>query len=338
MASALIGRQLGQYHVVAELGRGQHAIVYRAYQPALERYVALKVLHRSDKATRKKLQAEALLTAELIERGATNIRQIYEVTQTADGHLFVALEYAEDSLDGILARARQQGKTISPAAAVALLAPVADALDAVHRMGWVHLDLKPQNVLIRGPRRSLLADFGIARQRGLTTRACTPLYASPEQADGSRPVGPWSDVYSLGTVLYHMMTGRPPFQADLDLVVLNKHLTENPVPPRSINRNLTPDQERVLLKALAKSPGDRPASASALLAALAPRDSRVSPVMAIPSGTRRTTTGRKRRVRRTVAIVLLVALVLGILMLLAWVLWPYLIDGGMASSVAKFLV
>jgi serine/threonine-protein kinase len=334
----LIGRQLGQYHVVAELGRGQHAIVYRAYQPALERYVALKVLHRSDEVTRRKLQAEALLTADLIQRGATNIRQIYEVAQTPDGYLFVALEYAEDSLDCIMARARQQGKTISPAAAAVLLAPVADALDAVHRMGWAHLDLKPQNVLIRGPRRTLLADFGIARRRGLTTQACTPRYASPEQADGNRPVGPWSDIYSLGALLYHMVTGRPPFEADLDLAILNKHLTEDPVPPRRINRNLTPGQERALLKALSKSPGDRPASATALLAGLSRGASRVSPVIDISSDVLHRTAGRVRRIPRPLVVLLLVALILSILLLLGWALWPHLAAGGAASGAASHAV
>ncbi|MFN2225573.1 MAG: serine/threonine-protein kinase, partial [Anaerolineae bacterium] len=225
MDASLIGRQLGQYEVLARLGRGQHSVVYKAWQKNLERYVTLKVLYRCDEATRHKLQEEALLTADLIQRGAPNIRQIYEVGQTADGYLFVALEYVEGSLHSVMERVRRGRRLVDSAAAARLLMPVAQALDAVHSMGWVHLDIKPQNILISSMGRAMLADFGIARRRGMHTRACTPLYASPEQADGDRPVGPWSDIYSLGVVLYEMVTGRPPFQAELDLVILNKHLT-----------------------------------------------------------------------------------------------------------------
>jgi len=210
MAESLIGREIGQYKVAAELGRGQHTTVYRAWQPSLERYVALKVLRRYDEATLAKFQTEARLVAQLVQQGVPNIRQIYEVGQTADGYLFVALQYVEDSLRNVLRRAKARSRRFRPEAAARLLKPVAQALDATHSLGWVHLDIKPQNILITRSGRAVLADFGIAQRRGMVTQACTPAYASPEQAAGDRAVGPWSDIYSLGVVLYEMVAGRPP--------------------------------------------------------------------------------------------------------------------------------
>jgi serine/threonine-protein kinase len=330
--ASLIGRQLGQYEVLARLGRGQHSVVYKAWQKNLERYVTLKVLYRCDEATRHKLQEEALLTADLIQRGAPNIRQIYEVGQTADGYLFVALEYVEGSLHSVMERVRRGRRLVDSAAAARLLMPVAQALDAVHSMGWVHLDIKPQNILISSMGRAMLADFGIARRRGMHTRACTPLYASPEQADGDRPVGPWSDIYSLGVVLYEMVTGRPPFQAELDLVILNKHLTEAPPPPRKLNDRLSARQERAILKALSKAPADRPRTANELLQNVLPTGGLVSGIAATSSGVLRRTAGWTRRLPRLVLGGALIVLILAVLLLVAWAMWPLLAPGAPATA------
>lgn len=327
METSLIGRRLGQYDVLARLGRGQHSVVYKAWQKNLERYVTLKVLYRCDEGTRQKLQEEALLTADLIQRGAPNIRQIYEVGQTDDGYLFVALEYVEGSLHSVMERARQSRRFLDPAAAARLLMPVAQALDAVHSMGWVHLDIKPQNILISSMGRAMLADFGIARRRGTHTHACTPLYASPEQADGGRPVGPWSDVYSLGAVLYEMVTGRPPFQAELDLVILNKHLTEVPTPPRKLNRRVSARQERAILRALSRLPAGRPQAASELLQGLLPAGGLVSGIAGASSGALCRTAGWTQRLPRLVLAGVLMVLLLGVLLLVAWTLWPLLAPG-----------
>lgn len=332
MATSLIGCQLGQYEVLARLGRGQHSVVYKAWQKNLERYVTLKVLYRCDDATRHRLQEEALLTADLIQRGAPNIRQIYEVGQTTDGYLFVALEYVEEPLQGVMARARRSRGAVNAAAAARLLMPVAQALDAVHSMGWVHLDIKPQNILISNMGRAILADFGIARRRGMRTHACTPTYASPEQADGDRPIGPWSDIYSLGVVFYEMVSGRPPFQAELELVVLNKHLTEAPPPPRTWNRGLSASQERWILKALAKAPSDRPRTATEFLEGMLPTAGLVSSIVDVSSDVLRRTTVWTRRLGRPALVGLLITLVLALLLILGWIFWPQLPFGTAAEA------
>ena len=265
MAESLMGTTVGQYQVLAELGRGQHSAVYKAWQQSLERHVALKVLRHSDETTLRKFQAEARLTARLIEDGVPNIRRVYEVGQTTGGDLFVSLEYVKDSLRSLLRRFSAQGRRISPAAAAGLLQPLGDALDALHKLGWVHLDIKPQNILISSDGRSVLADFGIAQRQGTQTHACTPTYASPEQAAGDQPVGPWSDIYSLGAVLYEIVTGHPPVRGDIDIVLLNQHLEVTPPSPRKANPSLSADQERAIMRALAKAPEERYRTAGELL-------------------------------------------------------------------------
>jgi serine/threonine protein kinase len=323
MVNSLIGQTIGQYRVVAELGRGQHSIVYKAWQQSLERHVALKVLRHYDENTFQRFQFEARLAAQLMQQGAPNIRQVYEVGQTADGYLFVALEYANDSLQNVLRRACEQGHQINPTAGAQLLRPVAEALDAIHSRGWVHLDVKPQNILILKGGRSLLADFGIAQRRGTQSHACTPLYASPEQAAGDRPVGPWSDIYSLGVVLYEMVTGCPPVRGDQDIVLLHGHLEVAPPPPRRANPGLSRGQERAILKALAKSPKDRFRTAGELVEAMLRPDLLMSGVRDLPH----ITTSWTRRVPRAARIGGLMAAILVPLALLGWMLWPGLRPG-----------
>jgi serine/threonine protein kinase len=327
MAVSLIGCMLGQYKVVAEVGRGQHSVVYKAWQPFLERHVALKVLHQHDRETLQKFQAEARLTAQLIDQDVTNIRQVYEVGQTADGYIFVALEYVEESLRNVLTRGQKHKRRMNPAAAARLLVPIAQALDAIHSRGWVHLDIKPQNILITTDGRALLADFGIAQRRGMLTHACTPTYASPEQAAGDRPVGPWSDIYSLGAVLYEMVAGHPPVRGDQDFVLLNQHLEATPPSPRKVNPQLTVSQERAIFKALAKSPKDRYRTASELIEAMLSPETFLTSVVQTPRLVAGQTSGWLQRIPRLAVVSGLVVLLLAVLVgaaLLVWALWPRL--------------
>jgi serine/threonine protein kinase len=328
VVESLVGREVGQYKVIAELARGQHSVVYKAWQPSLERDVALKVLQQYDQATLRKFQDEARLTAQLIQQGVPHIRQVYEVGQTPDGFLFVALEYVADSLENTLRRAREHNRRMNPSAAARLLEPIAEALDATHSLGWVHLDIKPQNILITRNGRAQLADFGIAQRRGMQTHACTPAYASPEQAAGNRPVGPWSDIYSLGVVLYEMIAGHPPVRGDHDIVLLNQHLAVTPPSPRKVNPRLTADQERALFRALAKSPPQRFATAGDFVRAVVGDD------VASPGGIKTpgkiqgsAPGGRRPRARRLVAAGLLL-LLLAALLATGWFLWPHLLSGG----------
>jgi serine/threonine protein kinase len=322
MAESLIGRQIGQYKVVAELGRGQHSVVYKAWQPSLERHVALKILSRYDQSTLRKFQAEARLTAQLIQEGVTNIREVYEVDQTPDGYLFVALQFVDDSLRNLLRRGEVRGRRrlMHPDAAAQLLQSAAKALDAIHSLGWVHLDVKSQNILITRDGRAMLADFGIAQRRGTQTHACTPTYASPEQAAGDRPVGPWSDIYSLGAVLYEMVAGHPSVRGDHDIVLLNQHLEVVPPSPRRVNPLISASQERTILKALAKSPQHRHRTAGELIQALLSPETFFSGVVQTPSLVVKSTSSWLRRRPHLILVGGIGLLVLAMVILIGWIL------------------
>jgi serine/threonine protein kinase len=319
VVESLVGCEVGQYRVLVELARGQHSVVYKAWQASLERHVALKVLHHYDQETLRKFQDEARLTAQLIQQGVPHIRRVYEVGQTADGTLFVALEYIDDSLQNVLRRARERSQPMNPRAAARLLEPIAQALDAIHRLGWVHLDIKPQNILIAKGGRAVLADFGIAHRCGMQTHACTPAYASPEQAAGDRPVGPWSDVYSLGVVLYEMIAGHPPVRGDHDFVLLNQHLTVTPPSPRRVNPRLSPAQERALYRALSKLPEERFRTATELVQAMSVQGTFFSRMVSAP---RRLDSSAKRPGRVLLWVVAGGVLLLALLLLLTWAVWP----------------
>jgi serine/threonine-protein kinase len=316
-----VGQTIGRYRLVAEVGRGQHAVVYQAWQPSLERYVALKVLHHYDRQTMAKLQAEARLTAQLIQQGVPHLREVYEVDRTDTGHPFVVLEFVEDSLVHLLRRCRERKRLMNPIAAAELLLPVAQALDAMHQLGWAHLDVKPQNILLTREGRTMLADLGIAQRIGSRTHACTPAYASPEQAAGDRPIGPWSDIYSLGAVLYQMVAGHPPVRGEQDIVLLTQHLEVTPPPPRRVNPQISAGQEQIIYRALEKSPQKRFETANEFLKALIAPDPLLTNIIQTPS---RILNRARRRGRRPSRLAVWGGiLLLTILLLLALaIFWP----------------
>ncbi|MGQ9600983.1 MAG: serine/threonine-protein kinase [Anaerolineae bacterium] len=336
---SLVGHTIGQYQVVAELGRGQHTTVYKAWQQSLQRYVTLKVLLRSDEVTLQQFREEARLTAQLIQQGVPNVRQVYEVGQTTDGYLYIAMEYVDNSLQRVLDWGRNRKQCMDPTAAAHLLQPVAEALDAIHSLGWAHLDIKPQNILIFKGGRAVLADFGIAKRRGMQTNVCTPTYASPEQAAGDQPVGPWSDIYSLGAVLYDMVTGRPPVRGEHDIVLLSQHLYETPPSPRQFNPRLTLIQEQAILKALAKRPDDRYRTAGQLIQAML-QNHPVSDLIKMPSAFLSRTMSRTRRASRPVLIGSILTLIVVVLTIITWALWlhPSFIAPTAPSTLTKTLV
>ena len=196
MAQIQKGQFIGKYQIIEELGRGSRAVVYKAWQPTMERYVALKVLTRYDPQTLQRFQAEAQLTANL---NHPYIRQVFEADRTPEGYIYVAMQYADTSLKALLQHRRREKRPFSPREVAHLLRPIAKVLDYIHSRGVVHLDIKPENILIFKGGRTVLADFGIAQRQGTHTHAGTPLYMSPEQAAGDRPVGPWSDICLLYT-------------------------------------------------------------------------------------------------------------------------------------------
>lgn len=269
----LIGQSLGQYQIVELIGKGGMATVYRALQPALGRSVAVKVLPpvlAADETFVARFRREAMVVAGLAH---PNILPVYDFG-AFNGYLAIIMMYV---LGGTL-RARL-GEPMPVTTAVRIAGQVAEALSYAHERGIVHRDVKPTNILMARPDWALLADFGIAQladRRTLTLtggKIGTPEYMSPEQAAGD-PVDARSDLYSLGVVLYEMLTGRVPFTAPTTLATLQQHL-HAPLPPiTSIRRDLPPGLVEVVNRALAKAPAARFASATefhdALVAALEP--------------------------------------------------------------------
>jgi len=268
---ALGGHALGQYQLLARLGRGGMATVYKAYQPSLDRYVAVKVLstflaQNPDFAAR--FQREARAIAKL---NHPNILPVYDYGQ--EGELtYIVMRYVEggtlqDMLDKL-------GQPLGLERAVEIIAQMGEALDYAHGQGIVHRDVKPSNVLMADGSWALLSDFGLARMVGGSARITqtgvgmgTPAYIAPEQARDTR-VDVRSDIYSLGVVLFEMLTGQVPFQGDSYLVVLFKLVNDPPPLPRGINPDIPQPVEQVLLKALAKEPIDRFQRAGEMVTAL----------------------------------------------------------------------
>ncbi len=245
----------GDYELLEEIGRGGMGVVYRAVQKSLGRIVAIKMLLRRDLASPADLlrfRSEAEAAAQLDHPGIVSIFEVGE----CDGHPFYSMQLVEGTT---LAKRLRQGPLPAREAA-ALLAKVADAVQVAHTRGVLHRDLKPSNILIDASGEPHVSDFGLAKrleaEESVTHTGAilgTPCYMSPEQAAGSRgDVGPTSDVWSLGTILYQMLTGRPPFQASSPMDTLLAVLESDPPVPRSIDRQVDRDLEMIALKSLQK--------------------------------------------------------------------------------------
>jgi hypothetical protein len=261
----------GDYELIEEIGRGGMGVVYRAVQKSLGRTVAIKMLLRRDLASPADLsrfRSEAEAAARLDHPGIVSIFEVGEF----DGHPFYSMQLVEGTT---LAKRLLQGPLPAREAA-ALLAKVADAVQVAHTRGVLHRDLKPSNILIDAGGEPHVSDFGLAKRleadESVTHTGAilgTPCYMSPEQAAGSRgDVGPTSDVWSLGAILYQMLTGRPPFQASSPMDTLLAVLESDPPVPRSIDRQVDRDLEMIALKSLQKPQELRYGSAAELAADL----------------------------------------------------------------------
>jgi hypothetical protein len=256
MHDHLINAHLGVYHLTEVIGRGGMATVYKAHQPGLNRYVALKVLPRThDPDFAMRFEREAQIVAQLQH---PNILTVHDYGEQ-DGLLYLVLPYIENSasLSDLLNTA------VMPARALRLMAGLLDALDYAHARGVIHRDIKPANVLLATPHWPMLADFGIAKLLDESQRFTqsgtfigTAAYMAPEQATG-RPIDGRTDLYALGVVLYELLTGRIPFYGDTPLAVMHQHVYEPPPPPRSLNTAIPASLEAALLRALAKDPRER---------------------------------------------------------------------------------
>ena len=263
----LAGRTLGSYQITEELGRGGMAVVYRAYQPSLNRYVAIKVLPPQlsfDQQFVDRFQREARAAANLRH---PNIVVIHDVGHH-DGTYYIVMEYLEGRT---LKELVEQTGPLPPQRAARIVEQIAAALDYAHQRGFVHRDVKPANVFVGEGDRVTLTDFGIAKAASETehltrtgTLMGTPEYMSPEQAEGGA-VDHRTDLYALGVVLYQMLVGHVPFRGTTPHAVLHNVIYEAPLPPRQFNPDLSPALEQVVLKAIAKQPGDRYQQGSALV-------------------------------------------------------------------------
>lgn len=266
--NALVGRSLGQFRIVERIGVGGMATVFKAYQPNLDRYVAIKVLpayHARDPIFVKRFTQEARAVARLVH---PNILQIHDFGEQ-DNITFIVMEY----VDGGTLKDRLKRALPIPEA-VDYMIQAAEGLNCAHNNGIVHRDVKPANMLLRKDGYLLLSDFGIAKILEGTTNLTrvgtgigTPQYMSPEQGTG-QPVDRRSDIYSLGIVLFHCLTGRVPFTAENALTITVKHLND-PLPVEMLRMAGVPlPLEQVVVKMAAKAPLDRYQTTDELINAL----------------------------------------------------------------------
>jgi tRNA A-37 threonylcarbamoyl transferase component Bud32 len=265
--SAEGGPLLGDYEILAEVGHGGMAVVYKARQRRLNRIVALKVTRAGRWLSQddvRRFQAETTAIARLDH---PNIVPIYEVGEAHDLHFFSMAFVEGESLAQVVDRC-----PLPPSQAAALIHLVSTAIAHAHAQGVIHRDLKPANILLDRSGRPRITDFGIARFSDVDSRLTqagevigTPSFMPPEQAQGQTDqVGPTADVYSLGATLYCLLTGRPPFRAATGLETLKQVVERDPVSPSHLNPAVDQDLETICLKCLEKRPERRYASATAL--------------------------------------------------------------------------
>lgn len=264
----LIGRTVGQNMIVESIGQGGMASVYRAYQPALQRFVAIKVLptrHAIANGFSERFVREARAVAQL---NHPNILPILDFGQEEEFSYIVTKLVTGGTLKD------RMGQAMNLPEFVRTIEQIAAALDHAHERGILHRDVKPSNVLLDEGDWVQLADFGLAKMMagdtGLTTSGVgvgTPAYMSPEQGQGLS-LDRHTDIYSLGVVLYEMVTGRLPYQAETPMAIIFKHIYEPLTLPRLVRPDIPPMVEAVILKAMEKKPDDRYPSGGEMARAL----------------------------------------------------------------------
>jgi serine/threonine protein kinase len=280
-------RRLGKYELRERLGQGGMAEVWKAFDTQLQRYVAIKVLHSKlleDPNFVTRFELEAQLIASLHHPNIVQIHD-FQVSRPPESNSTIAymvMAYIEgETLARYIDHTSAQGKIPSPIEIVNLFTSISLAIDYAHEKGMVHRDIKPANILLdkhntaRNPMgEPILTDFGLAKLLGVSggtftaNQLGTPLYTSPEQARGY-PGNERSDLYSLGVILYEMVTGVQPFRGNTPIEVLSQHLNATPTSPVLLNPNVPPALTMVIVTALAKDPNARFASAATMTAAIA---------------------------------------------------------------------
>ncbi|MFM8475793.1 MAG: serine/threonine-protein kinase [Planctomycetaceae bacterium] len=281
VSGSAVGSRVGEYEIQGEIGRWGMGVVYRAWQQSLQRTVALKMIPNAAFASSQdvaRLRIEALAAARLQH---PNIVPVYDVGEQ-DGQPWFSMQF----VDGVTLSQRLSNGPLPPRDAVALLIPVVEAIGAAHRAGVLHRDVKPANILIARDGTPFVTDFGLAKRvshagnaasvsgdlHSLTQSGAilgTPAWMSPEQASGQTDsIDVAADIYSLGAVLFAMLTGRPPFQAASPLDTVLMVLEQDPPSIRMLNRAVDADLEMIVMKCLQKPPDLRYESTTALAADL----------------------------------------------------------------------
>ncbi|MEZ4669947.1 MAG: protein kinase [Anaerolineae bacterium] len=269
----IIGRKLGDYLIVDILGQGGMAKVYRGLDKKLNRYAAVKVIDastiREDAAEyRQRFQNEARAIGRLSH---PNIVSIYQYDQI-DNLYYMAMNFIEGrDLRSILKAHDKSNTYMTGPEVLRIIKDIGEALDYAHTEGVIHRDIKPSNIMVTGNGRAILTDFGLALSVPDGTIGNTfgsAHYIAPEQAVSSAQAVPQSDIYSLGIVLFEMLTNRVPFDDPSAMAVAMKHLTDPPPPPSRINPHLSPEVDKVVVRALDKEPKKRYLNCAEMIAHL----------------------------------------------------------------------
>jgi serine/threonine protein kinase/Tfp pilus assembly protein PilF len=319
-----------RFEVIEELGKGGMGRVYRVFDKKIDEEVALKLLNpevSSDKKTIERFRNELKLARKISHK---NVCRMYDLNEER-GTQYISMEYVpgEDLKNTILRVGH-----LSVGKAVSVAKQVCEGLMEAHRLGVVHRDLKPQNIMIDKEGNVRIMDFGIARsliKKGITGTGLiigTPEYMSPEQAE-MKEVDPLSDIYSLGVILYEMVTGKVPFEGETPLSVAMKHKSEEPPDPREINAQVPEGLSRVILKCMEKKREDRYQTAEALLSELS-RVEKGLPTTERMAAKRKPVTHREITVKFTLKKAFIPALAIVTVIILAVVLWRFLPSRRMA--------
>jgi serine/threonine-protein kinase len=267
--------QIPGYQLMSMLGKGAMAKVYKARQISLDRIVAIKVLPKRMSENEEFVQrfyAEGKAAARLSH---SNIVGAVDVGSTSDGFHYFVMEYIEGKTlyDLMLPRPHGEGRTFSEAEALDITIQMAEALSHAHERGLVHRDVKPKNIILTPQNVAKLTDLGLARDVDDKAAAemeagkayGTPYYISPEQIRGDVDIDYRADIYSLGATMYHLLTGKPPFEADTPSAVMHKHLSEQLRPPDHINTALSAGISEIIEVAMAKNRDERYATTKDML-------------------------------------------------------------------------